>query len=138
VPYFSDATELYACLGALFSDIVEDPDLSAQFRAADTIVQYRYSDPEAQITVKLLAGSAATVDLGPTTLEPEVVMSSAADIAHRFWLGKLSVGMALARGQIKTSGPVAKLVKLGPAVKAVYPRYRALLETAGRGDLVID
>jgi len=69
-------------------------------------------------------------------MEPEVVMSMEADTAHRFWLGKVNVTTALARGQIKASGPVAKILKLVPLTKPVYPRYKAQLEAEGRDDLV--
>ena len=63
-------------------------------------------------------------------------MSMAADTAHRFWLGEVNVTVALARGQIKANGPVAKILKLVPLAKPVFPRYKALLEAQGRADLV--
>ena len=58
-----------------------------------------------------------------------------ADTAHRFWLGKVNVTVALARGQISARGPVAKILKLVPLVKPVQGRYEAQLEAAGRADL---
>ena len=64
-------------------------------------------------------------------MEPEVVMTMEADTAHRFWLGKVNVTVALARGQMKAKGPVAKILKLVPLTKPVFPRYRALLEQDG-------
>ena len=76
------------------------------------------------------------VEFGETEMEPEVVMSMEADTAHRFWLGKVNVTVALARGQIKASGPVAKILKLVPLTKPAFPRYKALLEAMGREDLV--
>jgi putative sterol carrier protein len=69
-------------------------------------------------------------------MEPEVTMSMDADVAHRFWLGQVNVTTALARGQIKASGPVAKILKLVPLAKPVFPRYKAQLEAQGRTDLV--
>ena len=60
------------------------------------------------------------VDLGPSDLDPEVVMALEADTAHRFWLGKVNVTVALARGQIKAKGPVAKILRLVPIVKPVF------------------
>ena len=62
-------------------------------------------------------------------------MSMEADTAHRFWLGKVNVTVALARGQMKAKGPVAKILKLVPLVKPVFPRYRQQLADAGRQDL---
>jgi putative sterol carrier protein len=135
MPYFSDEEDVYRYLGQLFLDLLADEELAPKFRTANTIVQYRYRNPESQITVKLIESEEGQVDLGPTRLEPEVVMTMEADTAHRFWLGKVNVTVALARGQIKTKGPVAKILKLVPLTKPVYPRYKAQLEAAGRSDL---
>ena len=80
-------------------------------------------------------GEDGRVDLGHTALEPEVIMTMEADTAHKFWLGKVNVTVALARGQMKAKGPVAKILKLVPLTKPVFPRYRQMLEDAGRKDL---
>jgi putative sterol carrier protein len=136
VPYFKDADEVYAYIGKLFQDLADDEELAAKFGKANTIVQYQYRQPESQITVKLLDGEEGQVDCGQTAMEPEVVMTMDADTAHRFWLGKVNVTVALARGQMKARGPVAKILKLVPLVKPVFPRYRLLLEQNGRQDLL--
>ena len=136
MPYFKDADEVYATIGKLFENLAVDDELGPRFRKADTIVQYQFRNPESQITVKMLDGQDSEVDLGSTELEPEVVMTMEADTAHRFWLGKVNVTVALARGQMKAKGPVAKILKLVPLVKPVFPRYKAQLEEAGREDLV--
>ena len=60
-------------------------------------------------------------------------MSMEADTAHRFWLGQVNVTVALARGQMKAKGPVAKILKLVPLVKPVFPRYKAQLEARALG-----
>jgi hypothetical protein len=134
--YFKDAEEVYAYIGTLFEDLAVDDDLGPKFRKANTIVQYRYREPESQITVRLIDGEEGQVDCGQTTMEPEVVMTMDADTAHRFWLGKVNVTVALARGQMKAKGPVAKILKLVPLVKPVFPRYRKMLEDADRQDLL--
>ena len=136
MPVFKDEQEVYQYIGRLFQELTDDPELSPKFRRADTIVQYRYSNPESQITVKMKEGEDGQVDCGETTMEPEVVMTMEADTAHRFWLGKVNVTVALARGQMKAKGPVAKILKLVPLVKPVFPRYRAQLEQQGRQDLL--
>ena len=133
---FKDEQEVYQYIGKLFQDLTTDPELSPKFRRADTIVQYRYSNPDSQITVKMKEGQESQVDLGPTELEPEIVMIMEADTAHKFWLGNVNVTMALAKGQIKAKGPVAKILKLVPLVKPVFPRYREMLEQANREDLL--
>jgi len=134
--YFKDADEVYSFIGKLFQDLADDEELAPKFRKANTIVQYAYRDPDSVITVELKEGAEGRVEFGDTDLEPEVVMSMDADTAHRFWLGKVNVTVALARGQMKAKGPVAKILKLVPLVKPVFPKYRAMLEEAGRQDLI--
>jgi hypothetical protein len=134
--YFKDAQEVYDIIGKLFVDIAADEDLAPKFRKANTIVQYAYREPESTITVRLQEGQPGDVDFGETEMEPEVTMAMEADTAHRFWLGQVNVTVALARGQIKAKGPVAKVLKLVPLTKPIFPRYKAQLEAAGRQDLL--
>ena len=133
--YFQNEQEVYDTIGKLFEGLRDDTELFPEFQKADTIVRYEFREPDSQITVKMLAGEPGQVDLGPSELEPEVTMSMEADTAHRFWLGKVNITVALARGQIKAQGPVAKILKLVPLVKPVFPRYEAQLEEQGRTDL---
>ena len=136
MPYFKDEQEVYRYIGQLFLDLAEDDELWPKFQRANTIVQYRFRNPESEITVRMQEGADPQVDLGSTEMDPEVLMTMEADTAHKFWLGKVNVTVALARGQMKAKGPVAKILKLVPLVKPVFPRYRQMLEDAGRQDLL--
>jgi hypothetical protein len=138
VGYFKDADEVYETIGKLFVEIANDDELAPKFRKANTIVRYEYSDPDSVITVRLQEGQPGDVDFGDSDMEPEVTMSMDADTAHKFWLGEVNVTVALARGQIKANGPVAKILKLVPLTKPIFPRYKALLEEQGRTDLVVE
>jgi SCP-2 sterol transfer family len=133
---FSDETDVYAFIGRLFEELAVDPELAPKFRRADTTMQYQMTDPEAQITVDLRPDRDIRVDLGPSELEPEVVMILSADIAHSFWLGKVNLTTALAQGEITARGPVAKILRLVPLVEPSFPRYAQILRDAGRTDLL--
>ena len=134
--YFKDAQEVYDTIGKLMQDAATDDELAPKFRKANTIVRYEYRDPESAITVRLQEGQPGDVDFGESEMEPEVTMSMEADTAHRFWLGKVNVTVGLARGQITAKGPVAKILKLVPLAKPIFPRYVAQLEAQGRPDLI--
>ena len=136
MPYFKDDQEVYQYIGKLFQDLSDDPELAPKFRRADTIVQYRYSNPDSQITVKMKEGEEGQVDFGETDMQPEIVMTMDADTAHRFWLGNVNVTMAMAKGQMKAKGPVAKILKMVPLVKPVFPRYKEMVEESGRPELL--
>ena len=134
--YFEDEQEVYRYIGGLFRALLEDEEMRTQLLKANTIVEYRYRRPDSEITVKLVEGEEPRVEEGPSDLEPELVMTMDADIAHRFWLGKVNPTVALARGQMRATGPIAKLLRLVPVVRPAFPRYRQLLEEAGREDLL--
>jgi hypothetical protein len=136
MPLFADADDLYAHLGRLFQDAAGDDELAATLGAANTVMQLRLRAPDAVVTVKAVEGAALQVDLGDTTLRPEVVLAMDADTAHGLWLGSVNVTVALARGQIVARGPVAKVLRLVPLVRPLGARYRRQLEAAGREDLV--
>jgi SCP-2 sterol transfer family len=136
VPYFRDADELYSYLGGLLEELNEDPELGPRFRKANTVVQYRTTNPDAVITSKLMEGEPGQVDCGDTALEPEVTLSMEADLAHRFWLGLVTPTVALARGEMTARGPVAKILKLVPLARPGFARYIERLEDEGRDDLL--
>jgi hypothetical protein len=133
---FKDESDVYAFIGRLFQELAVDPELAPKFKRADTTVQYQMTDPDSQITVEMRPDREIVVDLGPSELEPEVVMMLTADLAHGFWLGKVNITAALARGQVKARGPVAKILRLVPLVKPSFPRYEQILRDAGRTDLL--
>ena len=134
--YFADAEEVYEYIGGVFASVIADPDFVERFRRIETVVQYRFHDPESTITVAVPLDAPGRVDCGETDLEPDLTMEMQADVAHRFWLGEVNVTVALARGQIVAHGPVPKILRLIPLMKPVHARYRAWLEAAGRKDLL--
>lgn len=134
--HFKDEDDVYRFVGRLFQELAVDPELAPRFKRANTTVQYRLSNPDSTITVDLRPDRPIEVDLGPSELDPEVVMSTTAAIAHGFWLGRVNLTAALARGDIEAKGPVAKILRLVPLVNHVFPRYEQMLRRAGREDLL--
>jgi hypothetical protein len=138
--YFKSAEELYEIFGRLLDRVRLDSKLGRSIAAIGMIFQYRYSDPEAWVTInardKPEQGYLSHV-LGPTDLKPDVTMEMDADFAHEFYLGKGNVMIAMARGRIKSRGKMTKLLKLLPVIKPIFPIYRAVLEEMGRKDLIV-
>jgi hypothetical protein len=137
MPYFKDADDVYANLGLFLRQLAVDPEMTSALKRADTTFQLRMRNPDSVLTVRTPQDEQPPqVDLGDTTLRPEVVLQLDADTAHRFWLGQVNVAVALANGDIRARGPAAKILKLVPLVKPGFPRYRQQLEAAGREDLL--
>jgi hypothetical protein len=134
VAAFTDEAEVYEYLGGVFRRGMENPDLVEKLKPSGVILRITYSDPEAVITVdmpesKIFEG----VGVGP---EPNVELFMTADTGNKFWLGKVVLPVALAKGQVRAKGPVAKLLKVLPLAKGLFGPYRESLEAAGRKDLL--
>lgn len=139
---FRDSAQFYDCIGELMQRAKTDPDVGQKIAKSGIIIQFRYTDPEAVQTVNAKdkptqPGAYVDVINGPTDLKPDVVMSMKADVAHAFWHGKVNLVSALSKGEIKSSGPIPKILKLLPAVQPLYKQYPVLLREKGYGDLVM-
>ena len=139
---FRDADQFYECVGGLMDRAKLDPKIGAKIKKSGLILQFNYSDPQAQTTVNAKdaptqPGAFVDVIHGPNSLKPDVSMSMKADIAHAFWHGKVNLLTALSKKEIVAKGPIPKILKLLPAVEPLYKIYPQLLRELGYEDLVI-
>ena len=139
---FKDSQQFLGTVGELLQRAARDPNIGPTVARADAVIQLRYTDPEAEITINARDvpsqfGAYVDVILGPCDLQPEVVMSMTADLAHEFWSGRVNLASALARRQIQATGPVIRVLRLVPAVEPLYQQYSALLQAKGLKDLIL-
>ncbi|MEO3788472.1 sterol carrier protein [Actinocorallia sp. B10E7] len=130
---FKDASEVHVYLGGIFEKAMEDTELSAELAASGVVLRVGYTDPESQITVDM---PNRKVYAGPCDLSPTVELFMSADMGNRFWLGKVNLPVAMAKGQVRAKGPVPKILKLIPVTKKLFPRYEEMLRAGGREDLI--
>ncbi len=139
--YFKDAAELYECVGGFFKEATKNPDMAPKIAASKLVIRFNYTDPDSTITVDAknppAAGQYFNIIEGPSDLRPDVNMTMTADIAHRFWHGKVNLVQALAKGEMKAQGPIPSILKLLPAIKPAYTLYPDYLRKIGKGDKVV-
>ena len=131
---FADETEVYEYLGGVFRMGMEDPALVEKLQPSGVVLRIVYTDPDAVITVDMANAELHTgAGAGP---DPNVELFMSADTGNRFWLGKVVLPVALAKGDVRAKGPVAKLLKVLPLAKQLFGPYRESLERNGREDLL--
>ena len=131
---FADETEVYEYLGGVFRMGREDPALVEKLQPSGVVLRIVYTDPDAVITVDMANAELHTgAGAGP---DPNVELFMSADTGNRFWLGKVVLPVALAKGDVRAKGPVAKLLKVLPLAKQLFGPYRESLERNGREDLL--
>ena len=81
---------------------MQDPALVEKLRPTGIVLRITYTDPDAVLTVDMpnteLHEGAGN---GP---EPNVELFMTADTGNRFWLGKVILPVALAKGQVRRQG----------------------------------
>jgi putative sterol carrier protein len=125
---FSSADEVYEYVGGVFREAATHPEVGPKLAGVGAVLQLHYTDPEAQITVKM--SDPIEVTTGETSATADIHLYMRSDDADAFWRGKYSIPMGLAKGHVRAKGPVNKILKLVPATKPMFPIYEEL--TAGR------
>jgi putative sterol carrier protein len=139
---FRDSKHFYECIGELMERAKKDPNIGGKIAKSGLIIQFRYTDPEAQTTINAKTkptqpGALIDVFQGATNLKPDVTMSMKADVSHAFWHGKVNLLTAIAKKEIVVNGPLPKVLKLLPSVEPMYKMYPALLKEKGFNDMVM-
>jgi hypothetical protein len=130
---FKDSETFEKMLGGFFKLMADTPVIADKLLASNLIVRFRYSDPDVVIVVDC-SGDKIDVRPGDSQTKEIVDMSMSADIAHKFWFGKVNLMAALTRKQMIAKGPIPKILKLLPAIKPSYAMYPKYLDENGYGE----
>lgn len=134
VSYFTESSEVEAFIGGIFTECINEPELKDKFAETGVILGLHFTEPDAMVVVDCVESKVYTgAGAGPP---PNIEMYMTSDVGHEYWLGKVNVSVALAKGQMRAKGPVPKILKLVPLTKHVFPRYQEMIRAAGRPELL--
>ncbi len=134
---FSGTQQLYKVFDAFLHRLAERSDVADALVASRMVVRFRYKDPDGQVTVDLREAPICW-EFGETRLEPELELIQSADVANRFWQGRLGITSAIATRKVVARGPISKALALLPALEPAYPIYADVLRELGEEALLID
>jgi putative sterol carrier protein len=118
--HFESDAEVYDQLGGILNNLVYNSARREQLRQADAVVQFAFRQPDATVTIDMRARKPARIDLGETKLRADVVLAMDADTGRALLTGELSPTLALARGDVRTKGPVGKVLRIVPATVGAH------------------
>ncbi len=130
---FSDSSEVVKYIGGIFEQAYLDPELEQKLKANDLVLQFNFTDPDTVIVIDFAAGE---ITQAPAA-DPGVTMTMSADTGNAYWQGKVNLPLAMAKSKIKVEGNVAKMLKVAPLSKKLFPQYVETLKADGRDDLVV-
>lgn len=127
---FESSEEFEEVLVGFFRKLGDTPSIANKLLASKLIIRFTYSDPDLVLLVDC-SGDKIDVRPGDNDTKAEVEMSMSADVAHKFWFGKVNLMAALTRRQMVAKGPIPKILNLLPAIKPSYAMYPKYLEEQG-------
>ena len=125
MPVFEKPEQLYGCIGGLLNKMGADPLVLAELQSLKLKVKFTFHDPESSIFLTVENG-AHSIYYGETNQKPDIELAMSGDVAHYFWMGEVNVMQAITKQQIVASGPLGKIMKLVPLIKAaikLYPQH---------------
>jgi hypothetical protein len=137
---FADREEVYRVLGGFFEALTTLPQ-AALIHKVGGVVRFQFHHPDATLSWvpedPAVTGRDFHVVLGDDGPPPLLAFDQDADLANRFWQGRLDLAQALSRQQIRATGPLSRAMKLLPSLDEIYPLYPDHLVRLGRADLVM-
>lgn len=132
---FATVDEVNKYIGGIFEKALKDETIGPKLVGTGMSLRMNFSDPDSVVTIdfghqKILTGDAARIDA-------DAVLTMSTDTANRYWQGKVSLPLAMAKGKLKIGGSASQLLKLAPIAKDLYPVYVEMLKADDRDDLVV-
>ena len=124
---FESTGKMYEVLGSLFRGLLSDPAMGPKFQDSKITIRFIINEPDGEIWL----APTGEVICGQADLAADVTMTLSGDSCHAFWLQKLSMPVALAKGKIKAKGPMPKVLKLLPLLKPAYKAYPDVAKAHG-------
>jgi hypothetical protein len=131
MPVFENSQVLEDVLYNFFLEIAEHKDIATKLLNHKVILRFNYTDPDLSITIDCSNGEHPEVYVNNTEIQPEIELWMNADTAHKFWLGKVNLVMAITKRDIVVKGSVPKLLMLLPAITPAYKIYPDYLKRKG-------
>jgi putative sterol carrier protein len=132
---FANAEDIYTFFDLMLEGVKKDEALYNKLANTGIVLTQKISDMDAAITLECKGSIKATY--GPTDIKADSTTSQTSDVFQKFWQGKLNLMMAMAKGQVKASGAMTKMLKLLPLTNPIYKIFIETAKAIGREDLLV-
>lgn len=137
---YTNGDEITQVIRTMVDKIDQNPGSITSLAKSNMIIQINVPNLDYQFTMNMKSppeGKVIDVVIGPTDLSPDVTVTQKDDAFNKFWQGKLDPMMGMARGELKASGNLGKMVNVLPALSPVYELYVESLKSLGKNDLIM-
>lgn len=123
MPVFQDKRVVENLFGELWTKLIKETDFGVKLKENEITLFFELVDPEVFMYVD---GNGPLFGEEAKAKVPVVTMQMSGDTVHKFWLKQVNIPKAMALRQIKTKGPINKVLQILPLLKPgekLYPDY---------------
>ena len=137
---FESKEQFQEVFNKFWEKAIQDSEVVEKLTKAKIVVRFDIEEPEVHMTINF-RDPGPNGEIGTLAFDsdasPEIVVWSKSETTNKFWQGKLNTTVALARGQVKLEGSVAKALGLLSKIKPLYAIYPEVLNELGLESLII-
>ena len=137
---FESKEQFQEVFSKFWEKAIQDSEVVEKLTKAKIVVRFDIEEPEVHMTINF-RDPGPNGEIGTLAFDsdasPEIVVWSKSETTNKFWQGKLNTTVALARGQVKLEGSVAKALGLLSKIKPLYAIYPEVLNELGLESLVL-
>ena len=131
MPSFESKEQFQEVFNKFWEKALTFPEIIEKLTKSQVVVRFDVEDPEVHMTINF-RDPGPNGEIGTLTfdsdVEPEISVWSKSETTNKFWQGKLNTTVAMARGQVKLDGSVAKALGLLSKIKPLYAVFPEILK----------
>ncbi len=140
MPFYESTEQLQQVFETFWPRILEMDDVYQKLVKSGIIVRFDIEQPELHVTIDFKNpgpdGKVGTISFD-SEVEPQIVVWSTSETTNKFWQGKLNTTIAMAKGQVKMQGSIAKALGLLTKIKPVFKVFPDVLRELGLDHMIL-
>jgi len=126
---FKNAEHIYSVLGTMWKQAFANEEMREKFSRMNVTIHFIIREPESDLWIfpdEIVEGKTDRQPVGSL-----IEMEMKGDTAHKFWMDKLNVTLAIAKREIKARGAINKVLGLLPTIKPLKKLYPDIAQKEG-------
>lgn len=140
MPFYESTEQLQEVFEKFWARASKETEVMEKMKSTKIVVRFDIVRPEIHVTINFRdpdsQGRIGTISFD-SKIEPEIKVWSTSETTNKFWQGKLNATIAMAKGEVKMDGSIAKALGLLSKIKPLYTIYPQVLKEMGLTNMVL-
>ncbi|MFW9908351.1 MAG: SCP2 sterol-binding domain-containing protein [Candidatus Thorarchaeota archaeon] len=140
MPFYESTEQLKSVFEAFWPRAISNEDVYQKLVSSGIVVRFDIEQPEIHVTIDFRNpgpdGKLGTLSFD-SSAEPEITVWSTSETTNKFWQGKLNTTVAMAKGEVKMKGSIAKALGLLSKIKPLFKIFPDVLRDLGLDHMVL-